>query len=86
MIKQPQILLIDWVDSHSCYGWLNEDEIHNADMLCQSIGFLIKEDKKNITLALSRALNENYKPYGDTITIPKVTIRKRSIIKGKLKL
>lgn len=73
-----KIYLIDWIDSATTSGWHSGEE--SACCRNQSVGFYVKECKKSITIALSKA-EEGFVPYGDQITIPKVCIIKKKQIK-----
>ncbi len=44
---------IEWVDHHATGGWTEEGDLDHAPTLCKSIGWLLKEDNKAVTLAAS---------------------------------
>ena len=71
--------LIDWVDTATHDGWHHGDE--GSCCMNQSVGFYVKEDKKSITIALSKAVQEGFLPYGSLITIPRVCIKKKRLVK-----
>lgn len=75
-----KIELIEWLDSYSRYGWIDREEA--LDMSCAhccSIGLVIKEEEKSLTMVLST----NRKEYHDhnAITIPKGCITRRRVLK-----
>ena len=77
-----KVYLIDWEDSASDSGWRHEEQLGNAGIaLNQSIGYLIKENKKFITLAQSKCVSKGFAPYADLISIPKTNIKKKKQIK-----
>ncbi len=57
------IVLIEWLDSHSGRGWQDLDELERKaePLYCQSVGWLIKEteDAKIIVPHLAGEENEN---------------------------
>jgi len=70
--------LIIWVDSNSVFGWRHVDECVCTTTICESVGFVIDEDKGSVALAQSRNMvGEGFYPYADIISIPKVAIKKR---------
>ena len=73
-----KILLIDWIDTATTNGWHGTEEANCC--MNQSVGFYVKEDKRSITIALSKA-EEGFVPYGDYITIPRVCIKKKKQMK-----
>lgn len=75
-----KVLKIDWIDSMSDQSWQSAHTPHSVG-LCQSIGYLVNEDKIQLTLALNRMTNGGDYPYGSTITIPKVAITHRKQLK-----
>lgn len=82
-MKKPwgKALYVEWIDSCCTNGWLQQHDIEAAGavMTCQSLGFLVKETKDAIVLALNRSTSENTaRPYGELVTIPKVAILKRT--------
>lgn len=62
-------VMVDWIDSVSQSGW---GEYAGADLRCTSVGFLIKNDKDVVVLAL----NDNAYQSGQYITIPKIAVKK----------
>lgn len=73
-----KILYVEWMDAAASSSWDKFD--NNGIHFCRSIGFLIKETKLDITLAAAVSGDEA----NATISIPKVWIKKKRIIKLKL--
>jgi len=66
-----KILYIKWLDAHSRFGWHHQgehDKPNNA-MPCESIGFLMRDEKEGITLVQS--LSDAFETCGDAIFIPR---------------
>jgi len=81
--KLPVVLWIRWVDSSSHSGWKETSELEAHLMICESIGFLVSENKDAIAIALNRSCKAGFLPFGDIISIPKVAVlsRKRITLK-----
>ena len=76
-----KVCLVDWLDSCTEGGWVATNHVMPRSAHCQTVGFIVEEDKERIVLALSRAANEFSRPWGDLIAIPKGCIIKRRIMK-----
>ena len=78
-----EIVLIEWVDSHSGRGWQTLDELEgNAEPLyCRSVGWLIKETEHCKTIVPHIAGEEN----GDVMLLGcgDLTIPTKAIVKVK---
>jgi hypothetical protein len=76
-----KLLRLTWVDScaPSDSGWHREGELNLKELTCETVGWLISEDKTSISVACSVMENETL--YG-VITIPKVAILSRKTIRG----
>ncbi len=68
---------IKWIDSALKSGWTFD--VDNTSYICETLGFFVKEDKKNITVALSRSNNDD--SLCMLMTIPKCAIKKRRWVK-----
>ncbi len=69
---------VEWVDSAGSNGWQNPTELHDDLMHCQTLGWLVKETPKQITVALNGVFDGTSRlPFGEFITIPKCSIVKR---------
>jgi len=75
-----KLLLVDWVDSSSSCCWASFEQLQERDtpIMVQTIGWLISENSKVLTLASS--ITDNDRADGD-MTIPKSSIRRRKNIK-----
>lgn len=80
-LKQSKILMITWIDSCSSNGWQQPAEAKARISECQSVGFLVEETKDAIALALSRTTQEGFAPYADIVSIPKVAIKRKRVIR-----
>lgn len=77
-VRRPKILLVRWIDSHTTHGWHHKEEYDARPAKCESIGYLLSETKDSLTLAQSRSRESGGIPWADFITIPKVSIKKRT--------
>ena len=89
MIKHEKIVYIEWADAiaNDSAIWRCKDDVvkwaNETDCVVAEIGFVIKEDKKEIVLA-SRCQNmgkEYETQYGLLQKIPKTWVRKRKEVK-----
>ena len=77
-----KVLWIKWYDSSTQSGWKKIDGIIINPLECESVGFLVQETPKAITLAISAAdPNICDLPCHSTITIPKGCILKKKILR-----
>ena len=79
MAKKPkarhEILLVEWFDAHDGPSdWTHVSEYKIEETLVQSVGFIVHEDDRYITLATS---DDGNKHIGGGIVIPKVNIQKK---------
>lgn len=84
MTKRDKLLYVEWDDACSHDNrWQHRKtyEATNSPDHVQSVGWLIAEDAKAITLCASRS-TVNDQLSGD-VTIPKSAIRKRRILRHK---
>jgi hypothetical protein len=81
MKKPPKIYLINWIDSCSQSGWATSEDCKADLSYCQSVGFLVEENKEAYCLALNRTTKEGHRPFGELITIPKVAVKSVKAIK-----
>ena len=63
---------IEWIDSVSDDAWRFEEGIDNKCEEVETIGFLVKEDEKCVTIALNHGKTND--AYSCMITIPKCCI------------
>lgn len=72
-----RIVKIKWVDSSSDGGrWTRLDDIDNDILDVVSVGFIVKETDRQITLALNNIITPEEEQYCQMISIPKVAITK----------
>ena len=71
----PEIAFIEWEDHFASKGsWIYREDIKDTAMLNTSVGFVLKENKDTVVLALSRSDNGMA---GECVTILKKCITKR---------
>jgi hypothetical protein len=80
-----KLVLVEWLDSHSGQGWQRLHEIaeNGAPVLCQSVGWLVSDQKDHKVLVphISGMGNEGVVPYGrGEISIPAKAIRKLRVL------
>ena len=81
-----KIVRVDWVDSSSVSGrpWVDMEDLRREPNLeCITIGCIVRESKTSVTIASSFAYGHDgqaTQAIGD-ITIPKVAIKKRRILR-----
>lgn len=71
-----KVIEVDWIDSTGFSGWQPVDRAGYSAGEMKSIGFLIHEDKKSITISASMGIGLCDSP----ISIPKCAILKRRTI------
>lgn len=86
-----KVVYLEWVDIVTDHGWEKVSDIKLKCAEIKTIGFLIKEDSKNIALALNHGPGDD--DHEDEVTaivvIPKAVIKKRvdyKLDKGLIKL
>jgi len=84
--EQQQLVYVKWQDAHSQGGWLSVEELQSKiakDMwICEEVGWIVYEDKKEIHLVSRRGLwkESNASEYGMYQRIPKAWIIKRKLV------
>lgn len=85
-MKLGKLVKITWVDASNIGEWLEEDELHrklskdDADIF-YTVGFLVRETSKNISVAQSVCCNnDNLELAGEIMTIPKGWIKKKVVL------
>ena len=81
--KKPKIIKVEWYDSSSLAGWRDEEECKVEICHCETVGYLVNEDKHGICLALNKTSDSGYKPYGHVISIPKSAIKKKTVLRSR---
>ena len=74
-----KLYLIEWRDSKSVQGWRHYEDINLEPLLCTTVGFVVAEDDKDITVGASFC--EASEAYAEIVTIPKECIVKKKLIK-----
>lgn len=77
MLNDLPLVDILWIDSVGTNVWCPLDELENSGLECRTIGFLVAEDKKTITVASSLNVCGQC---GSPIRIPKFAIKSREEI------
>jgi len=72
-----KIVKVKWIDSSSTFGWTDQKRCSDEVLAIESIGFLVHEDKKTLTLASCMGTSAWRSP----VTIPKFAIKSKTYIK-----
>lgn len=85
--KAPQIVLVEWIDSHSGDGWMPLDELREkaSILYCRSVGFLIEQNRAGLMLvgSISGEKNGNIRLNGTgDIFIPRKCVVKVKVFKA----
>ena len=67
-----KIVEVVWLDSQARGGWTDKNEMQewNEDILCKSVGYLVREENDRIVLVMS----ESSTSLADGLTIPRACI------------
>ena len=68
---RSRIVLIEWEDSNVAHGWIPKDIQDDALAHCKTVGFVVAEDDKKITVTLGES---NYNNTMERLTIAKSSI------------
>jgi hypothetical protein len=81
-VKRQTILYVEWVDSMNSPGWRRSDDLDDASRpaRCCSVGFVVRDTRDALTLALNHCRDEGTSPYADLMTIPRVANRRRVVL------
>jgi hypothetical protein len=71
-MTQKQIVLVEWMDSHYVPGW-HDDAPLTEPKLCRSVGWLMHDGPKAITLAAHMTVEDDPQRSGE-MTIPTVAV------------
>ena len=68
-----RMVIVEWEDSAFAQGWMSRDSVktHSVSIIV-SVGLLVAENDKQITIMQSDSVNTEQ--YGDGMTIPKSAI------------
>lgn len=81
-MSSRKIVWVQWLDSASAMGWMSRDSLPTEPLVCESVGFLLNDCDKQITLTLSLLdESEASKPFCDVIIIPKVSVIKSKVMR-----
>ena len=70
---------IRWRDAKTSHGWREKDDINLEPFVCETLGFLVQQDKRNITVAASYCkANETY---AEIVTIPVECIISKKVVR-----
>jgi hypothetical protein len=70
------IVRVDWEDAWSSTGDYNQDDIDlHEPLICHSAGFLVRDDKSGVTLAVE-IFDESDDPFRKVQHIPRGMVRK----------
>lgn len=72
------MILIEWTDAESIDEWTQKSEIDHGSALIKSVGWILNENKKTVTLALNYDTKND--AYSCIIKLPIKMITKRSIL------
>lgn len=64
---------VEWIDSASNNSWTLFEDVTDEPIVCESCGWLIKETKEYVTLALT--IGEEPLQVSNYMTIPKCSIK-----------
>lgn len=78
----PNPEFIKWIDSHSPSAsiWVDKNEIDHGLLVIKTVGYVIHECKKSITVA-SQVAQDGSNQVSGVISIPKCCIKKRKTLK-----
>ena len=77
-----RLALIEWEDSAFAQGWMSREAVKcHIVSTCISVGLLVAENKKQITIIQSASMGKDQ--YGDGITIPRSCIKRVRYLKVK---
>ena len=80
-MSQPKLVRVDWDDACSNEPWRKAECLYRAECLqIQSVGFVLRSDKKEMVIAQSLSETANV---ANTIAIPRGCIRKVRLLRSK---
>ena len=79
--KVGSIVVVDWLDANSYgAGWKHKEELDGQLLKCSTVGWLMRDDKKTISMAATASEDEFVT---DACVIPKSFITKVTVLKRK---
>ena len=76
---KPPLIYVEWADHHANGAW--QSEIDHTPAICCSVGWLIKEDRRGLSVAGSKGTDDKPPLHGNSQYIIKSCILKRETIK-----
>lgn len=73
------LIYVEWDDHHASGAW--REGVEHAPSKCASVGWLIKEDRKAISLVSSVSLDHDSNTTGNSQYILKNCITKRKLVR-----
>ena len=70
---QYTVATIQWIDSQTVYGWSEYDPNEDHPEQITTVGIIVAEDSKSITVSIGASAN---KKYTGKMSIPKCAIKK----------
>lgn len=78
-LKKGKIYHVEYIDHATCYpGWIPVEHVSNDELMCETVGFYVKETKNTIFLALNRNVQGEHSAH---MQIAKATISKIRALK-----
>lgn len=83
------VIWIKWEDHYHNYtaGWSDADGRKEAGgyspMFCETVGFVLNDDGKNVALAISKDIEGNYSNGGYSVKIKRTIVDYKVLKKGK---
>ena len=78
-MKRRKLLMVTWHDAiHTTHGWVDSMAFKHIDDLVHSVGWLLRKDKKSITLAQTDGIDSVANP----LQIPMKMVQKITSLKG----
>ncbi len=77
-------IYIEWLDSFGCTGkWEDIEDYKSQPLICKTIGFIVFEDNKVISIAsnIAEETELTFNQANGIMSIPKVSIVKRKNVK-----
>jgi hypothetical protein len=74
-----KMIYIEWIDAESIDAWEDYDSANRDAPVIKTLGFLIRETKKYVVIALS--IDETNEKCSNRIQIPTGMIKKKRVIK-----
>ncbi len=73
------IVKVDWIDSCTEHGWQRASKNSGGLIRCTSVGYIVRKNKREITLAQSKSSMGNV---GELISIPMTCVKEIKTLEG----